>query len=60
MKFVLETIVKPMVRRIGSLGAGAVATWGATATQTAQVEAAIAAIALVAVDLWLSNLDKKQ
>lgn len=60
MKAILENIVKPLVRRVGSVAAGALATWGATAEQTAQVEAAVGALALIAVDLWLSNLDKRK
>ena len=60
MKAILENVIKPLVRRVGSVAAGSLVTWGATAQQAAQVEAAIGALALIAVDLWLSNLDKKK
>lgn len=60
MKQILENIVKPLVRRVGSVVAGGLVTWGATAEQAAQIETAVGALALIAVDLWLSNLDKKK
>jgi hypothetical protein len=53
-------IIKPLLRRLGSMGAGALATWGATAEQTAQIEVAIVAISMIGVDLFLSNWMKQK
>lgn len=60
MHNLLEQILKPTLRRIGSAIAGTAVTLGATTEQVGTIEAAIVALVGVGVDLWLSNRDAKK
>jgi hypothetical protein len=55
----LNSVVKPLIRRVGSTAAGALVVWGANAELASQVEVGLTALCLIGIDLWLSNLDKK-
>lgn len=56
----VDLIVLPLLRRIGSLVAGAAAAWGATADQSVTIEASLVALLGIAIDLALSRRDKKK
>jgi hypothetical protein len=56
----LDALLLPILRRIGSAVAGATVAVGATTEQVGTIEAALIALAGVAVDLYLSNRDAKK
>lgn len=60
MENLLETLAKPILRRIGSAIAGTAITLGATTEQVGTIEAALVALVGVGIDLWLSNRDAKK
>jgi len=60
MEKLVDMVLGPLARRIGSMGAGAIVVLGATAAQADQLEAAIVAFVLITCDLLLSNLQKRR
>lgn len=56
----IREVVQPLVRRLGSMAAGALVTYGANADQVAAIETAVIAAGLVAVDLLLSHWNRKK
>lgn len=55
----VQEFVKPMLRRVGSMVAGAILVLGATPGQIGEVEAAVVALLTVALDLFLSYRNRK-
>lgn len=53
MEFLVRTVFEPLAHRVGSLIGGALVALGATQEQSAQVIAALLAIASVGFDLLL-------
>lgn len=53
---IADRVVGPAIRRVGSVLAGMLATYGMTAEGAAQVEVAATALGLFALDLVMSNL----
>lgn len=59
MKFLVDEIAKPISRRIGSFVAGMVGTFGLLAPdQLADLEMAITVVCALALDLFLSHLNR--
>lgn len=56
----LENVLAPVARRVGSLAAGAVLTYGATADQAASVETLVSAMVLLLADLGQSFVQRKR
>lgn len=54
MKFLVEQIMSPIVRRVGSLAAGTAVTYGVTVPQAEAIELAIIAVAGIGFDLFNS------
>lgn len=57
---VLTELLMPLVRRLGSMGAGALVAYGATTQNAAVFEEAAIAAGLVAIDLLVSHLNRKK
>lgn len=55
----LNEVLAPLVRRLGSMGAGAAITYGANAEQVQAIEAGLVALGLLAVDLIASHFNRK-
>lgn len=51
MKFFYEQIATPLIRRVGSVGAGVALTYGVTASEATAIELAIVAIGGIGIDL---------
>lgn len=56
----LTELLMPLVRRLGSMGAGALVAYGATHENAALIEEAAIAAGLVAIDLLVSHLNRKK
>lgn len=56
----LDGLLLPFIRRLGSIVAGSAVAIGATTDQIGTIEAALVALAGVAVDLYQSNRDAKK
>lgn len=55
----VANVVKPALRRIGTMAASALVTYGLTTDQAVQIESAIMVLGLIAVDFILSALNRK-
>jgi hypothetical protein len=56
----LNGVFLPLLRRLGSLAAGAAVTYGATVDQSLAIEAGVIAASGLVVDLLLSKADAKK
>lgn len=55
---IVDRVVGPAIRRVGSVLAGMLASYGMTVEGSAQVEVAVVALGLFVVDLVISNLGR--
>jgi hypothetical protein len=58
LKFVLKELAKPIIRRIGSLLAGALVGLGVANPQAAELQQYITAASLLVIDLVLSYMER--
>jgi hypothetical protein len=58
LKFVLSELAKPIIRRCGSLLAGALLGIGATQPQAAELEQYLTASMLILIDLVMSYMER--
>lgn len=55
----LQNVLAPVARRLGSLAGGAVLAFGAEAELVAQTETVVAGLVLVAIDLVASHINRQ-
>lgn len=60
MEFVLNQLAKPIIRRLGSMMAGSLLTFGYTQETAVNFETALTSLGLILVDLVLSYKDRKR
>lgn len=58
LKFVLKELAKPIIRRLGSLMAGALLGLGLTNPQAAELEQYVTAAMLIIIDLITSHMER--
>ena len=58
LKFVLKELAKPIIRRLGSLMAGALLGLGITNPEVAELEQYVTAAMLIIIDLITSHMER--
>lgn len=58
LKFVLKELAKPIIRRLGSLMAGALLGLGLTNPEVAELEQYVTAAMLIIIDLITSHMER--
>lgn len=58
LKFVLKELAKPIIRRLGSLMAGALLGLGLTNPEVAELEQYVTAVMLIIIDLITSHMER--